>query len=137
MRPEVRKHPSLNIIVQSDGWLYLPPSGSHKGHWTKGAPLGKAGYLYVTMKGKKYAAHRLVGETFIPNEGNLPEIDHIDRCVINNARDNLRWCTRSQNLRNTIKNDRVDARGGTHTYEDRKRYNREKGQRWRKRCAQE
>lgn len=135
MRPDVKKHPYLDITVQSDGWLYLPQSGSHKGHWTKGTPMGIGGYLGVTVKGKKYLVHRLVGETFISNADKFPEIDHIDRCITNNRVENLRWCTRSQNLRNTIKNDWVDARGGTHAYEDRKQYDREKRQRRRKKCV--
>ena len=129
MRPNVSKHPSLNIIVQSDGWVYLPQSGSHKGHWTKGTPLGIGGYLGITIKARKYLVHRLVAETFIPNEHGLPEIDHINRVKTDNSVHNLRWCTRSQNLRNTIKNDWVDARGGTHAYEDRKQYDKEKSQR--------
>lgn len=97
--------------------------------------MGIGGYLGVTVKCKKYLVHRLVGETFISNADKFPEIDHIDRCITNNRVENLRWCTRSQNLRNTIKNDWVDARGGTHAYEDRKQYDREKRQRRRKKCV--
>lgn len=42
--------------------------------------------------------HRLVGEAFIPNENNLPEIHHIDGNPKNNNVDNLEWCDRRTNL---------------------------------------
>jgi len=44
--------------------------------------------------------HRLVAETFLPNDNNLPEVDHIDRNRINNDISNLRWVSRSENMIN-------------------------------------
>lgn len=44
--------------------------------------------------------HRLVAMAFLPNPCNYPEIDHIDRDGTNNNVSNLRWCTRSMNMRN-------------------------------------
>ena len=41
--------------------------------------------------------HRLLGIHFIPNPNNLPEIDHIDRNILNNNLENLRWISRSNN----------------------------------------
>ena len=37
---------------------------------------------------------------FLPNPDDLPEIDHIDRNPLNNALENLRWVSRSENCRN-------------------------------------
>jgi len=53
-------------------------------------PSGKCSFLI----------HRLVGEAFIPNPDNLPEIDHINRNSADNRVENLRWVndfTQSQN----------------------------------------
>ena len=44
--------------------------------------------------------HRLIAEQFIANPNNLPEVDHIDHNKLNNSLSNLRWVSRSDNLRN-------------------------------------
>lgn len=45
--------------------------------------------------------HRLVAMTYIPNPDNLPEVDHIDRNIMNNNVSNLRWINRIGNLKNS------------------------------------
>ena len=48
--------------------------------------------------------HRLIAQHFIPNPDNLSDVDHIDRNKQNNTLSNLRWVSRSENLKNrTIK----------------------------------
>lgn len=60
------------------------------------------GYLKVFLRKDgetvQKLVHRLVADTFIPNENNLPCVDHIDGTRINNNVNNLRWCTKQQNL---------------------------------------
>lgn len=66
----------------------------------------KFGYKRVVLckdgVAKRYLIHRLIAETFIENQDNKPCIDHIDGNRGNNAIDNLRWCTYSENLHNPI-----------------------------------
>lgn len=109
--------------------MYLPQSGRIKAHWTFGCPDTK-GYLRVRIKGKDYKVHRLVAECYIPNPENKPFIDHINRCPSQNAVSNLRWATNSENMRNSKSHDRVDSRGGTHLYEDRKKHIQERNKRY-------
>ena len=54
------------------------------------------GYLIVDFrkggKRKHLKVHRLVAEAFIPNIGDLPEVNHIDENKHNNDVSNLEWC---------------------------------------------
>jgi hypothetical protein len=64
----------------------------------------KLGYGYVQLQTKprirKYV-HRLVATHFLENPNNYIEVDHIDRNPRNCHYTNLRWCSRSMNMRNT------------------------------------
>ena len=57
-------------------------------------------YVQISLNGRTYRLHRILARHFIPNPDNLPEIDHIDRNPLNNSIDNLKWSSRSDNLRN-------------------------------------
>ena len=62
----------------------------------------KHNYLMVglSINGVYYRkiVHRLIAITFIPNPDNLPEVDHKYKNNLNNNVENLRWCTRKENL---------------------------------------
>lgn len=67
----------------------------------------RKGYLYISLRNKKFNIHRLVAIAFIPNPGNLPEVDHIDGNKLNNNANNLKWATRQQNELNPITKNRI------------------------------
>lgn len=56
-----------------------------------------SGYIYVRVNKQKYALHRLVADTFIPNLDNKPIPNHIDGIKTNNSVSNLEWATYSEN----------------------------------------
>lgn len=62
----------------------------------------QTGYLYVSLwrgnVGKTCAVHRLVAQAYIPNPENKPEVNHIDSNRVNPHKDNLEWCTRTENV---------------------------------------
>ena len=61
------------------------------------------GYCLVTLckngTQKKIQVHRLVALHFLPNPGNLPEVNHKDENPQNNIVTNLEWCDRLYNVR--------------------------------------
>lgn len=77
-------------------------------HYHKYKPIIKKvhdnghGYLVVTLLDKRYYVHRLVGTAFIPNPQSKPEIDHINTIKYDNRAMNLRWVTKSENMRNEL-----------------------------------
>ena len=54
--------------------------------------------IIIEGKQRTFSVHRLVGEAFIPNPMNNPQIDHRDEDKTNNKVSNLRWCTHLQNM---------------------------------------
>jgi hypothetical protein len=84
------------LFDYKDGNLYW--KNDNKSKKIKGVIAGyinNNGYRAIRYDGKLYLAHRLV---YLWHKGYLPaEIDHIDRNKQNNAIENLRECTKSQN----------------------------------------
>lgn len=72
------------------------------------------GYLNIKLSkdgvSTSYQIHRLVGQAFIPNPNNLPQINHIDEVKTNNIVNNLEWCTNLQNARH---GDVIERRGNS------------------------
>ena len=50
--------------------------------------------------------HRAVAELFIPNPENKPCVDHINGNRYDNKKENLRWCTYTENNNNSITKER-------------------------------
>lgn len=118
----VKQHPTLGILVCTDGHVMTYSNKLNKPYWTIGYKTNR-GYRAVKFKNKSYLVHRLVAETYIPNPNNLPEIDHFpDRTRENNNYLNLRWADRTIQNRNNAKCDRVTSRGWKHTYENLQEY---------------
>lgn len=59
--------------------------------------ITKAGYVIIELRKDKKAhikyIHRLVASAFLPNEDDLPHVNHKDENRSNNYLDNLEWCT--------------------------------------------
>lgn len=60
------------------------------------------GYIIVNLNKKQYKLHRLIASTFLENIENKPVVNHIDGNKINNAVNNLEWCTVAENNQHAI-----------------------------------
>lgn len=94
-------------IPDLEGLYQVNPKGqvrNRRGRILK-ARCRKDGYyqINITKSGKRktLSVHRVVAEVFIPNPNNYPQVNHIDRNLSHNNKENLEWCTASENMRQT------------------------------------
>ena len=78
--------------------------------------LGTNGYYYVSLvsdlKVSNKTIHRLVAIAFIDNPEEKECVDHINRDRLNNNVENLRWCTRQENMMNKSKRKNKSGHSG-------------------------
>jgi uncharacterized protein YerC len=108
MNTDVKGYEGL-YFVNDSGDFFSYPKKTRKGI-RKMKPLEnkKTGYLYIDLckngKVKKFTAHRLIAISFLPNEENKQEVNHINGIKTDNKVGNLEWVTKSENQLHSIKN---------------------------------
>ena len=66
----------------------------------------QTGYYRIALNGKWYKLHRVIAEHYINRDPEHIEVDHIDHNRLNYNITNLRWCTKSENMKNRSKSTR-------------------------------
>ena len=106
-----------NYEIDTEGNIY----NLNTKKYLKGS-IGEHGYKYyrLSKEGKKkmFYVHRLVAETFIPNENNLPVVNHIDGNKLNNNVNNLEWVTYSENTQHWKDNTKITRKATVYYTED-------------------
>lgn len=104
--------------------------------------IDKRGYcktnLYKNNTHKQVYVHILVGQAFIPNVADKPQINHIDGDKTNNTVENLEWCTAKENVRHAyttgLKHGKAGAEhpmfGKKHSAETREKLSEASRRRW-------
>lgn len=87
-------------VVDIFGNIYSMPRNTARFRILK-QTLTKFGYLTVepSKNGSTriWRVHRIVATAFVGNPGNKPHVNHKDGNKANNRKDNLEWCTQSEN----------------------------------------
>ncbi|KKK57425.1 hypothetical protein LCGC14_1416830 [marine sediment metagenome] len=108
----MKKHPYFSSYsVTRSGRVWSHKRACTRGGWIASFPQ-KSGHLSTTLfeSGKSYCCyvHRLVLETFIGSCPNGMECRHLNNNPSDNRLENLKWGTRSENSRDSL-------RHGTHS----------------------
>lgn len=82
-------------VPPSEPRILKPHKGKHYYSVIMCAENGKRNRQYV---------HRLVALTFLPNNANLPQVNHKDGNKLNNNVNNLEWCTHKENHLHALHN---------------------------------
>ena len=90
----------IRVTCYSDGSIevHVPRS--------KGRTFGctdNNGYVQHTINSRSFKIHELIARAFLGSRPRNHDVDHIDGDKLNNAPSNLRYVTRSQNLRGSRK----------------------------------
>ena len=111
----VKEYPDLEgevwkPLVGYEGYYLVSNLGRVKSLWNRRERiicgcLDQDGYIKMTLTNPDrsqttYRRARLIAETWIPNEMNKPEIDHINTVRTDDRVLNLRWATSIENKRN-------------------------------------
>ena len=99
-----------NYFISTDGDVYSINKGNKikklKPRY-RGKRIDRIGYKFVTLyrDKKKYgkSIHQLVAQIFLYRDNNKDQVDHINNNIIDNRLENLRWVTKSENIRNRKK----------------------------------
>lgn len=94
--------------INSLGEIYSLPKRTLSKRRILKTSINNSGYHCVSLcknsKHKSFTVHRLLLDTFISERPKGMDIDHIDGDKLNNSITNLRYCSRSDNMKNARRN---------------------------------
>lgn len=99
-----------HYLIDENGNVF---NSNFKFRRVKSYPNKNTGYMQVILQNRTaglkptlYYIHRLVSQTYLSNELNLPEVNHIDFNRSNNSVSNLEWVSKKENTKHSVVNKR-------------------------------
>lgn len=103
-------------------WTWLKSLSTHVEVGQAAGTISHFGYRIITIGGTKYRASRLA-VLYMTGSWPRDEVDHIDRCKLNDRWDNLRDVSRSENaLNRDLQSNNVTGVRGVHWCTDRSKW---------------
>ena len=87
---------NVPFLISEDGKIIM---NCETDHFLKGY-VNNNGYKIVSVKNKRIPVHKMVALAFLGERPEGYEVDHIDRNKLNNHYKNLRYVTRSEQMKN-------------------------------------
>lgn len=114
MKKDVKNYEGL-YFVNDLGDIFSYPKKTRKEIRKLKVQLTNSGYYIVDLckngKVKKHLIHRLIASSFLENNDNKKQVNHINGIKTDNSLSNLEWCTASENQKHSIKTGLRSAKG--------------------------
>ena len=98
----IEGYPNYRISDMGRVWSY-------HSNWFLKPQRDSSGHMQVRLSNdhgnRLFLVHRLMGEAFISNPNNYPEVRHINDVPDDNCLENLEWGTHADNMRDASEND--------------------------------
>lgn len=93
-------------LIEAFGYSILKDGNIYKNGKRINGRLNNSGYLQVRLslhKSEWFMIHRLVAAKYLPKVTGKPHVNHKDKDRLNNAVDNLEYCTHAENMQHAYK----------------------------------
>lgn len=95
----------INLYMEDKGPIFPYIQNVKSGKIIKVNSLTTDLYVRCNILGYGVRIHRIAAQAFIPNPRNCIDVDHIDGNILNYCLSNLRWVSRSENMKKINRND--------------------------------
>ena len=101
----IHKTGGINPYMEDKGPIFPYVQNRETGKILTVSSTATDHYPRFAVPGYGIRIHRAAAQAFIPNPRNCIDVDHVDGNILNYCLDNLRWVSRSENMKKINRND--------------------------------